>query len=66
MPRRYASPIFQHRHYAEIASALRWAEDRPAILDKLESLFQRDNSRFDAARFRAACAGLPLNGKDKR
>lgn len=76
MTRSYASPIFQHRHYAELAAVL--AESRAdaaghnldAAFQNVENamvrLFKGDNSRFQPDRFRAAAAGKPINGKDRR
>lgn len=67
--RTYSAPLFQHRHYAEIAKLLADADSRDdllAIKSAFAILFQRDNSRFDRDRFMAAANGAPVNGKDKR
>jgi hypothetical protein len=62
--RNYASPVFQHRHYALIAKAL---SERGALDVNwaLADMFERDNPKFDRQRFLAAARGEP-NGKDKR
>lgn len=73
--RKYASPLFQHRHYAAIAKVLADNYDRSTnigdlqhgkIMRALSDLFWRDNPNFDADRFFAASRGEPVNGKDKR
>lgn len=63
------NPIFQHRHYAEIASVLSSLDNsiaREAFVDRLAKMFHADNERFDDARFRAAAYGVPSNRKDRR
>jgi hypothetical protein len=68
--RRYASPIFQHRHYAVIAKALADCpingEAKAAIISDLCQTFRDDNVKFDRQRFIDATRGEPSNGKDKR
>lgn len=64
-----SNPVFQHRHYAEIARVLAQIEltDTPeAIRGAFANLFERDNARFDRARFFAAARGTPSNGRDRR
>jgi hypothetical protein len=66
--RNYASPVFQHRHYALIASVLAQMSERDnptAIKAALAVLFKRDNPQFDWDRFMSAANGEP-NGRDKR
>jgi hypothetical protein len=66
--RNYASPVFQHRHYALIAKVLAdnsSVANRDVMIDKLAALFANDNPAFDRQRFRDAAHGEP-NGKDKR
>jgi hypothetical protein len=67
--RNYKSPVFQHRHYAEIASLLAQldGEDSPdSIREAFAAMFARDNERFQRERFLAAANGSPSNGRDKR
>ena len=66
--RNYKGPLFQHRHYAEIANAIAETRGltREDLVRKLTYLFQGDNGNFNRARFEAACAGTPSNGRDKR
>ena len=65
--------MFQHRHYVKIAAMM---AARPALaatlrtanesmINSLVEMFKRDNPRFDENRFRAACAGTPVNYRDK-
>jgi hypothetical protein len=65
-----SNPVFQHRHYAEIAATLAKLPlgyiDRDASIDRFIDLFRRDNCKFDVGRFRAAAIGEPSNGKDRR
>jgi hypothetical protein len=67
--RNYASPAFQHRHYAAIAKVLADApidsETKAALITNFISLFVPDNPKFDRQRFRDAAQG-EANGKDKR
>jgi hypothetical protein len=61
-------PLFQHRHHCALAKALEEVSDvaeTAPVIDALICTLQRDNPRFDAARFRAACAGQPTP-KDAR
>lgn len=67
--RDYARPMFNHRHYATIASLLSQVQpgDTPDDVAKaFASVFRRDNSRFDWDRFIAAAQGKPTNRKDRR
>jgi hypothetical protein len=55
-------PLFQHRHHCVLAKALEEVSDvaeTAPVINALVCALQRDNPRFDAARFRAACAGQP-------
>ena len=61
-------PLFQHRHHCALAKALEEVSDiaeTAPVINALICTLQRDNPRFDAARFRAACAGQPTP-KDAR
>ena len=61
-------PLFQHRHLCALAKALEEVSDiaeTAPVINALICALQRDNPRFDAARFRAACAGQPTP-KDRR
>ena len=61
-------PLFQHRHHCALAKALEEVYDvgnTTPIIDALAIMLQRDNPRFNGARFRAACAGQPTP-KDAR
>ena len=61
-------PLFQHRHHCALAKALEEVSDiaeTAPVINALICALQRDNPRFDAARFRAACAGQPTP-KDAR
>lgn len=77
--RNYASPMFQHRHYAAIASALAAAkpsqdditsgqslETWETTVGHMMQLFRGDNTNFQANRFVAAANGDPINNKDRR
>lgn len=67
--RYYKSPLFQHRHYAEIAALLSQIEagDTPdEIVSAFAAMFKRDNDRFDWDRFMAATRDKPSNSKDAR
>lgn len=64
--RKYATPIFQHRHYAAIAKVLSEQTVSRDILDALASMFANDNPNFHAARFHAAARGVPSNARDRR
>ena len=64
-----SNPTFQHRHYAEIAKVLATIEldDTPAkIRLRFAEMFDRDNAKFDRARFFAAARGTPFNARDRR
>lgn len=63
--RNYKGPVFQHRHYAEIADAIARTTTREELIICLIGKFKMDNGKFDAERFRAAMEGNP-KGKDKR
>lgn len=61
-------PRFQKRHYTAIAEiisacsedqATLFFADLPRFVHKLVTLFERDNPRFDSARFLAACKLTP-------
>lgn len=76
MPRTYASPIFQHRHYRVIAAAFSKVKpgDSASINEiaqhtagskEMARLFAADNPRFDRERFLEACNGRPISPKDK-
>ena len=61
-------PLFTHRHHVALAKALEEVSDiaeTAPVINALICALQRDNPRFDAARFRAACAGQPTP-KDAR
>jgi hypothetical protein len=61
-------PLFQHRHYCALAKALEEVSDvaeTAPVVNALICALQRDNPCFDAAQFRAACAGQPTP-KDAR
>ena len=61
-------PLFTHRHHVALAKALEEVSDvaeTAPVINALICTLQRDNPRFDAARFRAACAGQPTP-KDRR
>jgi hypothetical protein len=61
-------PLFTHRHHCALAKALEEVSDvaeTAPVINALICALQRDNPRFDAARFRAACAGQPTP-KDAR
>lgn len=64
--RDYKGPVFQHRHYAEIAAAIASTSTREELIVALVSKFSCDNPRFDRERFHAAAMGAPVKGKDKR
>lgn len=64
--RKYATPIFQHRHYAAIAKVLSEQTVSRDILDALASMFANDNPHFQSQRFHAAARGVPINGRDRR
>jgi hypothetical protein len=74
--RNYKSPVFQHRHYAEIAALLSQSKDlnsdyltdlgREHLLNEFAGMFARDNGKFNRERFLAAANGSPSNGRDKR
>jgi hypothetical protein len=67
--RKYSNPVFQHRHYAEIASLLAQLDGKDSpegIREAFATMFQRDNGKFDRSRFLAAANGSPSNGRDKR
>ncbi len=67
------APTFQHRQYVAIAAmmskrpshapSLRAANE--SMITALCELFASDNGAFDSNRFRSACAGTPINGRDK-
>lgn len=62
-------PVFQHRHYKAIADLIAtnmqgW-DDRDSVVSQFAIMFERDNPRFDRARFLAAASGKPSNGRDK-
>lgn len=76
MPRTYASPLFQHRHYRAIAATLAKTKPMPgysamastkwlADITALADMFAADNPRFDRERFLEACNGRPISPKDK-
>lgn len=65
MPRHYATPMFQHRHYVALAQ---WAHESNVskdALDKLADIFARDNGSFDRYRFLTAASGEPSNWRDR-
>lgn len=64
--RTYRNPLFQHRHYAEIARVLADLNAAPDTVKAFGDLFANDNGRFDRHRFIAAARGEPVNGKDAR
>jgi hypothetical protein len=67
--RDYKGPIFQHRHYAEIAGAIAKLPanvSRASVVDAFSQIFSGDNCRFDPKRFAAAAYGEPSNKKDRR
>jgi hypothetical protein len=67
--RDYASPVFQHRHYAAIAAVIAGLPptcDRETVINAFPQKFRGDNGRFDSFRFKAAAEGKPSNGKDVR
>ena len=64
--RNYKNPLFQHRHYAEIARILAEQSAEPEMVRAFASAFKSDNARFDGERFYAAAHGCPINGRDKR
>jgi hypothetical protein len=67
--RKYSSPVFQHRHYAEIASLLSQLEGdctADEVRTAFAGMFARDNEKFQRERFLAAANGSPVNGRDKR
>lgn len=64
--RNYASPVFQHRHYAAIAKVMADHNVSEDFRNALSGLFRNDNPNFDAYRFDQAARGEPVNGKDKR
>lgn len=68
------APVFQHRHYKAIADLIAGMPDmagynpaqvRASFIGALMLTFERDNERFDRARFLAAANGKPSNGRDK-
>jgi len=63
--RSYSNPVFQHRHYAEIAKVIATTDSRESLISGLISLFAQDNGRFDKGRFLDAAKGEPAR-KDKR
>ena len=54
MPRDYKSTGFHRRHYEIVADAVKNSKDKSELVDRLESAFISDNSRFDRDRFRRA------------
>lgn len=48
------APLFQHRHYEEIAKAIADTESRDELIDAMANMFQRDNANFSRLRFFAA------------
>lgn len=74
-PKTTHKPMFQHRHYAEIAAAIMRARNESlATADEvthflakdIADVFCRDNPRFDYERFMLAAEGRPITKKDKR
>lgn len=66
-----AKPMFQHRHYCAIAQVVASMPHPEAIraselIEAFCNVLSMDNAGFDVARFKAACAGKPSNGRDKR
>jgi len=65
------APVFQHRHYKAIAAELSAHRDliglnaQCAVMVRFADVFERDNPRFDRARFLAAASGKPSNGRDR-
>ena len=66
------APVFQHRHYKAIAAEIAemrylpiGADAQGAVIERFVAMFERDNPRFDRARFFAAASGNPSNGRDK-
>jgi len=45
------------KDYVRIAEVLRKGRADEALVDGFVHMFQADNARFDAARFRASCKG---------
>lgn len=72
------NPVFQHRHYKAIATALADVRAAPEFMnvdqdtvtrieERLVVMFQSDNHNFDASRFKAAAnRSNDMHGKDKR
>ena len=58
---------FQHRHYVAVAKLLSEMPEgeRDSLIKTLIPMFKSDNRAFDAMRFRSACAGKPINSRDK-
>lgn len=71
-------PVFQHRHHKAIAALI---DEIAALIDEMSregfpatishvagksaDMMERDNERFDRARFIAACHGRPVHNRDK-
>lgn len=69
-----SNPMFQHRHYVAIAQIIAQLQshtdeshkiDLDAFTRETAEFFASDNSNFNLARYRAAAAGSPINGRDK-
>ncbi len=62
------SPLFQHRHYAEIARIISEVPDeaRAFVVQHFAAELMGSNPRFDIERFRAAANGKPKTRKDAR
>ena len=65
--RRYASPMFQHRHYCKIAATIAELpeEMRATVAQHFARELRGTNPGFDAYRFETAANGRPSNGRDR-
>jgi len=63
------SVLFQHRHYAWLASWLKQLNMEPAVTlalaKRMANDLERDNPRFDRERFLEAAEGYPVNWRDE-
>lgn len=64
-----SAPLFQHRHYVEMAqiiAALHLSEDiRAAVALHFADKLQGSNPSYDSTRFYSAAMGTPSNGRDR-